>query len=62
MRDDFVYDSMIDRSEAQTRARRNKKKAIVGTATITTLCAGLWHASLVLLGLLAITNVIQKRR
>lgn len=62
MRDDYVYDSMIERDEAQRRARRKKKRAIVGTATITTFCAGLWHASLILFGLLAVTNLIQKRR
>lgn len=61
MRNDCTYDHMIDRAEAQARARRSKKRAIVGTAAITTLCSGLWQAALILFGLLAIANVVQKR-
>lgn len=62
MREDYTYNSTIDRAEAQRRARCKSKRVLVGAASGVSFLCGVWKAGLALLGLLVLVNLVQKTK
>lgn len=60
MRSDFKYVPTVSISIANGKARRRSKKALLTGAAAATFFSGLWQAGVVLLGLLTVTNIVQK--
>lgn len=62
MRHDFEYVQVITLSEANARSRRRAKKTLITGAMAASLATGLWQAVIAMLVLLAITNLVQKKK
>ncbi|MGF2943238.1 hypothetical protein [Enterococcus xiangfangensis] len=62
MRNDFEYVQTIPVSVATTKARRRSKRTLITGAMTSVFLTGLWQAGLALLGLLLITNLVQKKK
>lgn len=62
MRNDFRYVPTIPVSIANKKAWRKAKKTMLTGAMAATLACGVWKAAVAMLGLLAITNLVQKKK
>lgn len=62
MRSDFKYVPTIPVAVSNKKAWRKAKKTMLTGAMAATLACGVWMAAVAMFGLLAITNLVQKKK
>ncbi|MGM0341630.1 hypothetical protein [Enterococcus sp. AZ007] len=62
MRNDFEYVPTIPVRVARTMSAHRAEKTLLTGSIITASCFGFWKVAIVLLGVLTVVNVLQKRK
>lgn len=62
MRNDFEYVKTVPINKAVQIARRRSKRTLLTGAMGAVLATGLWQAAVAMFALLAVTNIIQKKK
>lgn len=62
MRQDYQYVNQVTIDQHNRLSRRRGKKLLLTGASGATFASGLWAAGISLLGLLAIVNIVQKKK